>query len=150
MGGRRRLGIVEMVYKVERGGNYGWSVVEGRQPARPEAQHGPTPILPPFIDHPHSEAASITGGYVYYGQRLKDLASAYLYGDWVTGKVWAMRHDGTRVTWQQELVDSSLQVVSFGEDNSGEPHSRLRRRGFYQLAPNPALAKNSDFSPPAQ
>ena len=135
----------EMVYKVERGGNYGWSVVEGRQPARPEAQHGPTPILPPFIDHPHSEAASITGGYVYYGQRLKDLAGAYLYGDWVTGKVWAMRHDGTRVTWQQELVDSSLQVVSFGEDNSGEPYILDYGGGLYQLAPNPALAKNSDF-----
>ena len=52
----------EMVYRVERGGNYGWSVVEGRQPVRPEAKRGPTPILPPTVEHPHTEARSITGG----------------------------------------------------------------------------------------
>ena len=57
----------ELIYRVERGGNYGWSIMEGRQPVRPEGRRGPTPILPPTAEHPHSEAASITGGYVYRG-----------------------------------------------------------------------------------
>ncbi|MGH7130140.1 MAG: PQQ-dependent sugar dehydrogenase, partial [Planctomycetaceae bacterium] len=70
----------ELVFRVERGGNYGWSVVEGRQPIKIEGRRGPTPILPPVVDHPHSEAASITGGYVYHGDRLKELQNAYIYG----------------------------------------------------------------------
>src|SRR5436305_10431032 len=110
----------EMVYRVKKGGNYGWSVMEGRQPVRPEAKRGPTPILPPNLDFPHTEAASITGGYVYRGQRLPELAGAYICGDWVTGRVWGTRFDGDRVTWHRELARGPLRVVAFGEDNAGE------------------------------
>ena len=63
----------EMLDRVERGGNYGWSVVEGRQSTNPEWPRGPTPILPPTIEVPHSESSSITDGLTYYGSRLKDL-----------------------------------------------------------------------------
>ena len=66
-----------MVFKVKRGGNYGWSVMEGPQPVNVEARRGPAPILPPIKAHPHSEAASITGGYVYHGTRLPELTGAY-------------------------------------------------------------------------
>ncbi len=52
----------EMICRVERGGNYGWSIVEGPQSVNPEWKRGPTPILPPVKAHPHTEAASITGG----------------------------------------------------------------------------------------
>ena len=54
----------EMIYRIERGGNYGWSIVEG-QPSRctPSGKRGPTPILPPTVEHDHTEARSITGGY---------------------------------------------------------------------------------------
>jgi len=60
----------EMVYRVKKGGNYGWSIKEGRQDIRPNAKRGPTPILPPNLDFPHTEAASITGGYVYHGKQF--------------------------------------------------------------------------------
>ncbi len=89
----------EMVYQVERGGNYGWSIMEGPQSIHPDWKRGPTPILPPVKAHPHTEAASITGGFVYNGHRLKELVGAYIYGDWVTGKIWALRkpQSGTAV-----------------------------------------------------
>ncbi|HCD03658.1 MAG TPA: glucose sorbosone dehydrogenase, partial [Planctomycetaceae bacterium] len=67
------------------GGNYGWSIVEGRQPVNTHFERGPTPILPPTVDHPHSESASITGGEFYYGKRLPTLADQYVYGDYETG-----------------------------------------------------------------
>jgi putative heme-binding domain-containing protein len=110
----------EMIYRVKRGGNYGWSVMEGRQPVRPEAKRGPTPILPPTLDFPHTEAASITGGYVYRGKRLKDLVGAYICGDWVTRKLWGTRFDGDRITWHKELAQGTERIVAFGEDNAGE------------------------------
>ena len=135
----------EMIYRVERGGNYGWSIVEGPQSVKPNGKPGPTPILPPTVYHPHSEAASITGGCVYHGSRLRDLEGVYLYGDWVTGKVWGLRHDGTRVTWRRELANSTTQVVCFGEDNSGEVYLVDYRGGIYLLEANPLPDTSSSF-----
>jgi putative heme-binding domain-containing protein len=110
----------EMVYRVQRGGNYGWSVMEGRQAVRPNAKRGPTPILPPTLDFPHSEAASITGGYVYHGKDLPDLAGHYICGDWVTGRLWATKFDGDRIVTHREIARCPLHIVAFGEDHNGE------------------------------
>ena len=46
----------ELVYRVEKGGNYGWSIREGMQPVKPGLKPGPTPILPPTVAHSHREA----------------------------------------------------------------------------------------------
>jgi putative heme-binding domain-containing protein len=110
----------EMIYRVQRGGNYGWSVMEGPQPVRTEARRGPTPILPPALSFPHTEAASITGGYVYRGKKLKDLVGAYVCGDWVTRKLWATRFDGDKVVWHKEIAQGTQRVVAFGVDNDYE------------------------------
>lgn len=110
----------EMVYVIEKGGNYGWSVKEGAHPFRPERQTGPTPILPPLVEHPHSDFRSITGGYVYHGSRLPELKGNYIYGDYDTGKIWALRYDGQKVSEHRELDDTQLRIVSFGLDHTGE------------------------------
>ena len=78
----------EMIYLVKRGGNYGWSVMEGSHPFYPERKIGPAPISPPIVEHHHSEARSITGGYVYHGKRLPELANHYIYCCYQTGTVW--------------------------------------------------------------
>jgi uncharacterized repeat protein (TIGR03806 family) len=110
----------EMVYRVQAGGNYGWSVMEGPQPVRPNSRHGPTPILPPALAFPHTDAASITGGVVYHGKRLKDLQGVYLCGDWVTRRLWGTRFDGDKVVWHKELAQGTERIVAFGEDHDGE------------------------------
>jgi putative heme-binding domain-containing protein len=137
----------ELIFRVVRAGNYGWSVREGRQPVRPQSRVGPTPILPPTVDHPHSEAASMTGGYVYHGSRLNDLAGVYIYGDYQSGKVWGLRFDGQRVTWRGLLADTGLRLVAFGEDSAGElfllEHERTNQ--VYRLIPNQATRHESDF-----
>jgi putative heme-binding domain-containing protein len=137
----------EMVYRVRRGGNYGWSVMEGRQPVRPESRRGPTPILPPAIDFPHSEAASITGGYVYRGRRLKDLVGAYLCGDWMTGRVWATRFDGERIVSHREIARGPLRIVAFGEDHDGELYllHHHEQGTIHQLVPNAVKDHSADF-----
>jgi putative heme-binding domain-containing protein len=138
----------EMVYRVKKGGNYGWSIMEGRQPVRPEGQRGPTPILPPNLDFPHTEAASITGGYVYRGKRLKDLIGAYVCGDWVTRKLWATKFDGDRIVWHKEIAQGTQRIVAFGEDRDGELYflDYDEAGKIYRLAPNPAATqKPVDF-----
>ena len=136
----------EMVYRVERGGNYGWSVVEGtRQPIRPNSRKGPTPILPPVMEHSHTEAASITGGYVYRGKRFPELIGSYLYGDWETGKIWELLHDGKRVVRSRELTDTPFKIITFGEDQQRELYIVDYNGGIHQLVRNPKAGQPSTF-----
>jgi uncharacterized repeat protein (TIGR03806 family) len=137
----------ELVDKVERGGNYGWSVVEGPQPVNVEARRGPAPIRPTLKVHPHSEAASITGGYVYRGTSLAELSGAYIYGDFQTGIIWALREKGGSVTWQNELARTPLHLVAFGETNDGElllvDHDRTHQ--IYSLVPSSGTSSRTTF-----
>ncbi len=139
----------EMVYHVRKGGNYGWSVMEGPQPVRPETKLGPTPILPPALSFPHSEAASITGGYVYRGKRLPDLVGCYLCGDWMTHKVWATRFDGDKIVSHREIAHGIERIVAFGEDLDGEIYivNYDDNGTIHRLVPNDlsAAAKTTQF-----
>lgn len=141
----------ELIHRVEKAGNYGWSIVEGRQDVHPDWPRGPTPIQPPIVDHPHSEAASMTGGYVYRGPSLPDLTGVYVYGDFQTGTVWGLRYDrqNRKVLEHRELARTPLQLVSFAENHAGEllliDHERTGQ--ISRLTPNPeaAKARNTEF-----
>jgi len=109
----------EMIFRVEKGGNYGWSATEGPQPIKPE-KVGPTPIRRALIDLPHSIACSVTGGYVYRGKKFPELVGAYIFGDWETRRMWAARFDGDRTKEMVEITRPSVRVVAFGEDRDGE------------------------------
>ena len=131
----------ESVFRVEKGGNYGWSIQEGGQTFRPERSQGPGPILKPVIAHHHAESRSVTGGFVYRGKRLPELYGAYVYADWETGKIWALRYDGKQVEWHRELEDNALDVVAFGETHAGELYLLTHRDGrIYELHKRPPEA----------
>lgn len=110
----------EQAYLVKKGDNFGWSVNEGSHPFYPNRAKGPTPIVPPTIEHHHVESRSLTGGVVYYGARFPELVGAYIYGDYSTGKIWAMKHDGEKPLWHKEIADSRLQITGFAIDDRGE------------------------------
>jgi uncharacterized repeat protein (TIGR03806 family) len=119
-GGEVGQDLWEMIYKVEKGGNYGWSVLEGTHDFRPERKKGPTPILKPVVEHSHTDFRSITGGYVYHGKRLKELTGHYLYGDFDTGRVWTIPLGGGQAPENRELARTTYRIVSWGEDVDGE------------------------------
>jgi glucose/arabinose dehydrogenase len=131
----------EQVFRVERGANYGWSVFEGSHLFYPQRALGPAPHSPPAFEHPHSEARSLTGGVVYQGSRHAELAGAYLYGDYSTGKVWGARMEGNRVLWHKELADTTLAITGFALDADGEililDHRGDGLGGFHTLEPSP-------------
>jgi putative heme-binding domain-containing protein len=110
----------EMIHLIQKGGNYGWSAREASQTVRSDPPANPSPITPPVVSHSHAEAASITGGHVYHGKQFPELAGAYVYGDYETGKVWALWHDGTTLTRHEEIADTACKLVAFGQDHAGE------------------------------
>ncbi len=115
----------EMVLLIQKGGNYGWSVTEGAHPFRPERKKGPTPILKPVAEHHHTEARSITGGFIYHGKKYPYLRGAYVYGDFDTGRVWALKYDkkAERVTEHKELAKTRLRIVAWAQDHEGEVYA---------------------------
>lgn len=137
----------EMIYRVRRGANFGWSLTEGgKQEVRPDRVKGPTPVLPPLVAHSHEEAASITGGEFYHGKRLPELSGAYLYADYQMGTFWSLRATGDTVTEHKELARSPLMPAGFGIDHEGEllvcDHNG---GGIWRLAKNPEGGKPSTF-----
>ncbi|MBI1313212.1 hypothetical protein GC176_18120 [bacterium] len=145
-GGEVGQDLWEMIYIIERGGNYGWSVNEGRHPFRPERPRGPTAIVAPIVEHPHSDFRSITGGYVYTGNRLPKLKGHYIYGDYDTGKIWALKWDAgaKKVVAHFELCDEQLRLVEFGLTGDAELLLVDYAGGqLNELIPAPPASENS-------
>ena len=44
----------------------------------------------PVWEYSHSEGIAIIGGYVYRGSALSGLSGKYVYGDYGSGKIWAL------------------------------------------------------------
>ncbi len=126
----------ETVNLIERGANYGWSVTEGSHPFLSDRKLGPAPLTPPTVEHHHSEARSLTGGVVYHGRKYPELDGAYVYGDWSTGKVWAVKHDGERVVFHREIADTPFQLTGFGLDSDGELILIDHQTAFHRLIPS--------------
>lgn len=125
----------EMIYRVKRGRNHGWSIMEGSQVVKPD-DVPQIPITPPLFEHTHLDSRSITGGHFWHSDRIPELKGAYIYGDWMTGKVWALKFDGDEVTWHQELVDTPYRVISFMLDPTGEVFIVGYDGTILQLQPN--------------
>jgi uncharacterized repeat protein (TIGR03806 family) len=135
----------ETAYLIDRGANYGWSVYEGSHPFYLERQRGPTPHVPPTIEHSHGEFRSLTGGVVYHGEKLRDLDGAYIYGDYSTGRIWGMKHDGRRVLWHGELADTALQIAAFRVDQRGDLLIADYGGGIYRLVPMQKAQQTAPF-----
>jgi len=135
----------ESVHRVEKGGNYGWSAMEGPQPIKPE-KVGPTPIRPALIELPHTISCSVTGGRVYRGIKFPELRGAYVFGDWETRRLWAARFQGDRTKEMPEIARPSVRIVAFGEDKKGELYFLDYDGGtVHTIERNDGGARNADF-----
>ena len=111
-------GALEEIDIVTAGGNYGWRVFEGNSctPNDPELCTTPGNYIPPIAQYGHTSGrCSIIGGYVYRGTRETFAPGTYIYGDYCTGEIFSLA-GGT----QSVLLDTPLNISSFGEDESGE------------------------------
>ena len=110
----------EEVNIVRRGGNYGWNYREGLH-QRPGSGAPPAGALfdDPITEYAHGNATnqgfSVTGGVVYRGTNLPALGGAYVFADYVSGHVWALRANGTNVVpFSHLLTDGG--IAGFGLD----------------------------------
>lgn len=102
------------------GEDYGWNIMEGTHcfPANATCDRGGTSL--PIAEYHHAEGCSVTGGYVYRGQRLPELYGKYLFGDYCNGNIWQLERNDSAKWVMTKLAATGLNISSFGEDNQGE------------------------------
>ena len=110
----------EEINLIEKGKNYGWPVMEGKQchPESPDCDS--TGLTLPLVAYAHEGSAAAVGGYVFDHPRLPDLQGAYLYADFVDGRIWALRHDGQELLSNELVAQAPGNVPTFGQDEEGE------------------------------
>ncbi|HWR52564.1 MAG TPA: PQQ-dependent sugar dehydrogenase [Bryobacteraceae bacterium] len=116
------------------GENYGWPHMEGMHCY--QAGCSQTGVTLPVAEYGRGSGdCSVTGGYVYRGTRMPDLRGAYIYGDYCSGRIWALRRNGA--AWQNALLLSSQANIStFGVDSAGELYFAHHNGGdIYTLMP---------------
>jgi glucose/arabinose dehydrogenase len=113
-------GSWEEVEKIIAGGNYGWDCLEGNAPYEftPDCSSPPTPFLFPRAVYDHGLGCSVTGGYVYRGTSLPEIYGWYIYGDYCSGRIWAVNPADASPPVQ--LLESGFNIVSFAELPNGE------------------------------
>lgn len=133
--------LFEEINLVTRGGNFGWNRREGLHPFGFKGRGVGKDLIEPIWEYNHSVGKSITGGVVYRGARLPELEGAYLYADYITAKIWALRYDSARkrVVANRPISDRKLPILSFGEDEKGEVYLLTYvppGKGIYWLVPS--------------
>jgi uncharacterized repeat protein (TIGR03806 family) len=114
----------EEVDRLQRGGNYGWNCREGTHAytdSTPAASCATTTgFAEPVVDYDHTQGNSITGGFVYRGSALPALVGHYVFADYGSGRIWRLDSNTSGGYAAVLLVDTSLAIASFGQDNDGE------------------------------
>ncbi len=124
----------EEVDIIRSGGNYGWNIMEGFHKYADD-KTASDDLIDPVHEYPHRVGSSITGGYVYRGERIDALKGTYLFADYASGPVWALDYgsDGDTEVRKLGTVPS---VASFGEDRQGELYLCSYEGGkIYRLVP---------------
>ena len=129
------------------GENFGWRVREGTI----AGPHPDDPVPPgtvftePIHDYGRETGATVIGGYVYRGSDIAGLQGAYVFGDFISGRIFTLTRDESggvvvtdRSTETGSMVPLAFGLTSFGEDAAGELYVIDRDGAIYQIVPEPA------------
>lgn len=139
-------GDVEEIDVVHSGGNYGWPVKEGtflfdmngdlNGFASVDSPGVPAGMIDPIAQYDHDEGVSVTGGFVYRGNRVKDLRDTYVFGDFTTsfagpsGRLFHIDENGDLKALEPTGQDGlGMFLTGFGQDRRGELYV-MGQQGF--------------------
>ncbi len=112
-------GQFEEVDLVTKGGNYGWSIMEGAHCLNGGACNMNGLTLP-IVEYDHSEGIAVIGGFVYRGSAIPSLAGTYIMGDFGSGTIWGVTENPPGTFTRSTLLSTGRNLSSFGQDASGE------------------------------
>lgn len=101
------------------GENFQWRRIEGFNTFNAGTQITKGTSTDPVFEYDHNAGSSITGGYVYRGQEHPRMEGIYFFGDYNSGRVWGLQQDPSGNWIDRQLLETSLRISSFGEDEAG-------------------------------
>lgn len=108
----------EEIDRIVAGGNYGWNRLAGSH-CYLAAGCDASGMLPPRAEYSHELGCAVVGGYVYRGNEMPELRGWYVYGDFCSGRMWAV-DAGSDSGAAIPIADTGLPIASFAQDNAGE------------------------------
>ena len=134
------------------GTNFGWNKMEGTHCYPDDNNCKPNSFTLPVFEYPNNanyikiligwnqnnaQGCSVTGGYVYRGESIKELQGLYIFGDYCTGKIWSFKiEDETakdHTEWKVNGIENDLHLSSFGEDGLGELYLLNHTGSIYKI-----------------
>jgi glucose/arabinose dehydrogenase len=113
-------GQFEEVDIIQKGGNYGWNVMEGAHCFNPSSGCNQSGKILPITEYDHSEGTAIIGGFVYRGTAISQLQGSYVFGDFTGGKIWRLQETSPGSWTRTVLLSTTRTISSFGQDQTGE------------------------------
>jgi glucose/arabinose dehydrogenase len=116
-----------------RGRNLGWPIMEGRHCYRPSSGCSTSGLTMPLIEYGRSGGCSVTGGYVHRGADSPPLNGTYIYGDFCSGRIWAVPSTAASPASPTLIADTAMLISSFGEDEAGRLYVVDHKGAVYRL-----------------
>lgn len=148
---------IEEVGIVRVGENHGWNVFEGFDRFSERYRRTGATYIPPVFAYPHSVGVSVTGGYVYRGERAPGMKGRYICADFESRRVWALTQTNRALESLVEIGRAPTRAVSFSQDSDGEIYmvgydaGVIYRLGLERVDPTPLatrmLAQTSERTP---
>jgi glucose/arabinose dehydrogenase len=110
----------EEVDIVQKGANYGWNVMEGTHCFMPSTGCNTAGLTLPINDYGRDQGATVIGGFVYRGSAIPTLANTYVFGDFISGRIWGLRQNSSGTWDRTQLAATGKSISSFGRDEGGE------------------------------
>jgi glucose/arabinose dehydrogenase len=124
----------EEINLIQKGGNYGWSFREGTEAfsLKNRKPSGEIEFIDPVFEYGHDEGTSVSGGIVYRGSKHPELYGHYIFGDWGTGKCWAIEVKKNRTVSKKyiEFVLDGEVINDLPKFVNGKPQSPFKPVNF--------------------
>jgi glucose/arabinose dehydrogenase len=113
---------VDLITPQQGGANLGWNVMEGTHCYPPSSSCTTAGLMLPIFDYSHAPGdETVIGGYVYHGTRIPSLAGVYVFGDFISGRIWTLTQTSQGAWARTEVSRTAANDLSaFGQDQDGE------------------------------
>jgi len=124
---------VEEVDLIHPGKNYGWNVYEAFEPFSNQYRKEGLPYTPPVFAYRRKYGVSVTGGYVYRGDKNPSFRGVYVCGDYVSKRVFGITQENGVLKMARQLGVIPQGLVSFSEDDAGNLYAVGYEGTIYQI-----------------
>ena len=113
---------VDLLTPSQGGANLGWRCKEGTHNFNFTANCQTQTFLDPIFDYSHASGdETVIGGYVYHGSNIPGLTGMYVFGDFISGRLWSLAQNGQGQWVRTSLVNAAAgDLAGFGQDANGE------------------------------